>query len=540
MKYYFDSPEQIKGDKAYNAHDFSRALIHYKHALNTLNQVAAQRDFKPRTSFYDELAYVLSTVITTQADAIRASIGEDFDDTTLQAQWSEIPGFLSEMMSVYKEIELSEKKETTPEIISMAYKAASNCCEAISDALIDALSEGGAENEDKVLSALRWLKHAINYLEEGLLTVDPSLHIGYLSILERAYKANPMNKSHLEEISSYIEAKTLLQLELAPMQVLEVNSYLLLIAIERQEKERAMMIYRQCQTLMTDSQEIDHESLLVEDIGKLFQKLSALPQKESPVVSCQFSMLLAVAEREMQAVGLKKMECDVDCEEVSSPNGLIPFDTAASNSPLVSLAPSATFFTPFVAVSAELLPQKNHAEVFLKTMKHIAHHYQDSKFLANVLSIIGDFYYHSASLPFKNIPLIAFELYENTLRLDDTHLVAKARLHQLYHVSPANKRMIDEHKHYAKSTPSASAAMAAPTLFNTIIEENILQIETLLLTGADKMGAFLDRLVEYVAKNIVEKRIAGSKSKLIADELLSQYREKGSAQPMEGMVLGRS
>jgi hypothetical protein len=90
--------------------------------------------------------------------------------------------------------------------------------------------------------------------------------------------------------------------------------------------------------------------------------------------------------------------------------------------------------------------------------------------------------------------------------------------------------MIKEHRLYG--APAPSVPMPATARFITSIEENMLQIETLLLTGTDKIEGFLNALVEFIASKIEEKHIAGRKSQFIAHELLENYKESNSSHEM--------
>lgn len=538
MRYYFDSPEQINGDQAYNAHDFTRALTHYKKGLHKLRKVAAKDTFEPDHTFYDELTSVLNSIVISQADAIRAMISEHFDYAEIEAQLNEMPDFLNEMMTSYKKIESLSRRSTKSKNILIAYKAVALCYEEISDALMDSLATEAGSNpadENTALCALKCLKQAINHLEEAQLQVDSSKHIGCLGIMEKAYKINPLNKQMLEEMSAYIDDHALFDSELEPMEILEIKSYLLLIAIEKKNRERAIEIHGQCLELMTDSAGIDQGSYLLEDLGQLFKKIPSISSAPSELPSgspSKLQSLLDAAELEMNVELEKKTEPAEIVENPSAhPKKHVSFALATSN-------PAPTFFSPVAArTAAAMVLQRNEAEVFMQVIKDLASHYQDPRFLANILSLIGDFYYATKSLPFKNIPLIAYELYENTLCLDPAHDVAKARMGQIYHFSRINTNIINAHKHVATPIVPPSSLLSSISFFNNAIEEHVLQIETFSLTSSDKLAKVFNDLIEFVAKNMVDKSIAGSKSHAIADELLKRFRTINEVEMPRAMEL---
>ena len=141
MKFYFDTREQIEGDEAYNEQHYKQALIHYKKGLDILNKIASQRNYKASKPFYDGLAYALSDIITTTTDLILESLDDTSDTNKIRLMWAEIPDFLHEMHTVYEQIKNYNPRNTTAERINQTYIAVAECCEEISDALIDSLRQ---------------------------------------------------------------------------------------------------------------------------------------------------------------------------------------------------------------------------------------------------------------------------------------------------------------------------------------------------------------------------------------------------------------
>ncbi|WP_058515107.1 hypothetical protein [Legionella santicrucis] len=552
MKYYFNTLEQIQGDEAYNEKNFEQALVHYKKALSLLNQIASQRNFKPNKPFYDALAYVLSEITITKADHIMASLDDPFSYNHIQNLWEDIPSLLHEMNIIYEKIRFFELRETKKEKINITYKAVANCCESISDALIDSLNENEAPIFEQVTSALTWLTQAINYRKNAKLPIAMDLHVGYLNLLERAYKCNH-EKQFLTQITAYIQENRLIHQELWPMQELEILSYQLLVATENKDEDSAAKYVKRCKKLMEDSDHIDHESLIIEDINTLISKLTNSTQTKNLKNRSRkpLQIIIEESDEELEATSMdvstipKRIDeigedmdmslsedsllSDMNIDEIQTStisqqlhtvaphfNPLVPTSSPSSN---FSMSNKATFFAPpSTPNTLTILPQRNPTDAFVKVMQEISNHYRDPKFLANLLSLIGDFYYKSRSLPFKNIPLISFEIYETVLLLDRQHSIAHARLCEIYNRSHSNKRMIDEHRHYTGATKYSSSTQGSfISIFNTAIEENMIQIETFLSINNEKQENVVNDLVLFVANNMVEKNIAGGKSQLIAD-----------------------
>lgn len=569
MKYYFNTRQQIQGDEAYNEKNFELALVHYKKAFSILNQIASQRNFKPTKPFYDELAYVLNEIITTKADYIMSSLDNPLNYKQVKNLWKEIPNLLHEMLTVYEKIRFFELRETQKGKINLTYKALANCCEAISDTLIDSVDEGRNEIPafEQINAAFTWLTQAVNYRKKAHLPIAIEVHIGYLNLLERMYKES-LDKQFLTKITTYIQENSLRQKELLPIQELEILSYQLLVATEHKDQNSVTKYEKQYNKLIANSEPIDHDSLIIEDIHKLLSKrphsaletktAKAKPRKRrkmiiedsddefepsEPMTTSPNSMengdmplaaLMQSGNATTSEINTHKNQTPImnqqfnsDWSHVVSSETVIAMDAQRTTQPSVFSAPNnATFFThPSTSNTSVRSAQLKPTDAFVKVMEDLSHHYRDPSFLANLLSLIGDFYYKARSLPFKNIPLIPFEIYETVLRLDPQHSVAHFRLAEIYNKSHSNRRMINDHSHYGTTPSSSSKPQSFVDIFNIAVEENMLQIETFLSINQEKQKDVVKEMLQFIAHNIIEKNIAGNKSQLIANELFIQYSE---------------
>lgn len=529
MKYYFGTTEQVNGDKAYNKQNFQAALAFYKKGLNNLRITLGQKEYKPSAIIYDELASALSAVALAQADAIRAKIGEGFDYLQIEDQLNEIPALLDEMSKIYDQIHSRPRIITQKKHIQEAFKAAAICYEEISDAIIDGMiaKQDGPklEDESKVLHALKYLKIAIQYYQKASEPMESSRYIGCLSIMELAYKANPSNKQMLDEMKAYIDENQLFKLKLEVMEILEIKSSLLFIALEKNDKEQAEKLKQECLELMKDSDEIDQESFLIQNLHELFEKVQATaltPQllQLFDVVESEWNSMAAAAE-ESKSSEVTMMELDDEPRKRS--NSATEETEPHSHSKMKRVR----FFLDEPVRKDEAIEfPKSYGEIFTKALTGMAKHFPDPKFLANIISLVGDFYRKSHSLPFKNIPILAYQLYEQTLCLDPAHEVAKAQKQNIYTCSPANQKMIDDNKRVA-ATPIVSLDSPESMIhfFDVIVEEHVLQIETLSLTKSDRLGEFFKQLVDFLACNILTKRIGGHFSEHISQTMKKHFDE---------------
>jgi hypothetical protein len=556
MTYYLGKSEQIAGDTAYNALDFEQALIHYRNGYNYLTEIAGQERFTPNKGFKDELAFVITEIIIASSDLIQTSVDEQqFDYQSIMNNWKEILGLTQEMDVIYADIRNYEHRATTQIQYNLAYKSLAIACEVVSDGIIDRVDAGENDvDEDAELeTATNWLLSAKNY-RRYTLTHDPRL---------------------LTRIGNYVQDNGLLVLSRSTMERLEVLSYQLLIAVEKKLYTKASELAQECrQFLINFAEDIDHECLVIQDINQLSDRipfsseeeivplksskkrshriildddpedLSTLPSNKmedlDPTIQTQpvDSYTQAMAEREFEIelpnVALmpqtmshfeESLAQDDSNERTSiyiNPQADDSISEFFQTATLLKTTVAHTFFAPPQAIDTPVVVQKNHRDAFITTMHELANRYQDPAFLANILSLVGDFY-RKTSLPFKVLPITTIGLYDTVLQLDKHHNVAKRQKNSLYNSNRAIQRMIDDNARFGKEDgPEQKSPI---NIFCTAIEDNVDEIETFLVTQPEKVRTVLDALLRFIVDEIKGKNIAGSKSLPISKEIADRYNQ---------------
>ncbi len=179
-----------------------------------------------------------------------------------------------------------------------------------------------------------------------------------------------------------------------------------------------------------------------------------------------------------------------------------------------------TFFAspPPLLTSIVTLLQTHHHDVFKQMIIEMAKNYKDSEFLANLLSLIGDFYFKSCSLlPLENNWLMAASFYEAALKLNANHPVASIRLQE---ISNEDLDLI-----YTPPNEQISSQENIILVFTQAIENNMIQIDQVIGVSANghQVDKTFDDLTHFIANTIRTKELAGSKSQPIAELIITKY-----------------
>ncbi|STX28814.1 Uncharacterised protein [Legionella beliardensis] len=558
MRYYFNTPDQINGDEAYDQADFTKALTYYKNAHQTLNQKAAERHFKRRSDFLYALAFVICEEIITNCEVINATINEQstneqttFDCAPIEKLWQDIPGLVNELETVFDEMGSSEKKEIIKEKMVFGYQLLADVCEIISDELVDNLNEIPPESD--LAPALEWITKALNYAKQGNSPLDLDLHLGYLNLLEKGYKSS-LDKSYLVKISQHISSNKLLELPLTTMQTLEILSYQLLVAVANDDAHTANQYIAEFRELIANSADIDSDHPLIEDIKNLIAQLpddnEVTPLRkrkfkviDKPLNEKEEKEVFSEDEDEDESLVLKRSTskktykksraiCIDDNDATESveisaidteAESIVPLPTAEVQQSYPKDLPSmsqmsntATFFANrHTAARKVTFKEDSHAIAFVKTLKELGGNESNPNFLANILSLIADFYCHT-KLPLKNTSLLAFELYKNALLLNPKHVVAHTAVREL-----GKQPIIRDNNRYGSSSNSTQTNIN--TIFIDAIESLMTQIEAFKFQDLEKINHITDESIKFIVNNLVSKNIAGSRSAEIASKINSRY-----------------
>ncbi|KTC87079.1 hypothetical protein [Legionella brunensis] len=282
MKFYFNTPDQINGDLAFNAGNYEEALAYYLNALETLNRHAASQSKQLHTDFYDAFVHVLADILATKAELIINK--EDF--ANIEEEWQPIPGMLQEMEIVYHG-QLSSKTNivVNEETLKTAYSALAEACEIISDEIIDIIDNdenGSVQNLPSSLTlskAIMWMQSSLMYCKKASKEISLACHLGYLNLLERQYKSDS-NGAIVEQMARYIEDEHLFQKTITePLEKLELLSYALLITVTR--KQDSASLIKTCEEILDTITIEDEENQIVTDLLeliKLERKNSTIPE----------------------------------------------------------------------------------------------------------------------------------------------------------------------------------------------------------------------------------------------------------------------
>ena len=529
MKYYFDSKFQVDGDKAYNRGDFQTALKSYTEGLKVLYQVATSSRFKANAEYYDELAFVLYDVIFTKLRIIKAnSESDECDFEVIDDLWKTIVGQLHELNTIYKEVTDYEDRQITQGKIDEVYKLLVNVCEGISDTLFDAQTvDGMFKPEDLILKhSLLWLKRSIDYRQEAELSVDVMNHIGYLYILEQRYKCSK-EKQRLVEINDYIKNHDLLNFSLNPLQRIEILGYQLLVAVENKDLKIGAQLIETYNTLVETLDEENIGSPAFKDTKELQDKLILLLEeaKLSNVNDDEDEVRLHLKNQKKRK---KIIDDSSDDESTSLPNKKTTTQQEKQQETIIksNFAQQQDFLFFVNSVSEELSEEPQFKQFAIDALKDLASHYKQPAFLANLLSLVGDFYYYTENLPLIHQPLIMTNLFKSVLMISDTHQIAKYRLKDILNKYPnANSDSEEQDSQIRDVVDNLSSEKVAEQIFNQTLDKHVLSLKTLSFGDKEKEEAWVTQLIKYVASNLESKKIAGSQSSKIAAELSSKYEE---------------
>ncbi|WED42664.1 hypothetical protein [Legionella cardiaca] len=566
MKFYFNTPNQINGDTAYNEGNFEEAIDYYHKGLTDLQRYAATT-LPKHTDFYDGLAYVLVDILTVEAQFISDSI-DDF--AKAQTHWQSANSLIQELDVVFSEkLRGKHNIETTEEVIQKVYSMLANACEEISDEIVDALES--LENIHAIPSptlaeATEWMQRAITYRQKANETIPLASHLGYLHLLEQQYKTT-QNESALNVIANYINNHRLLEQPIAePLQKLELLSYAIRVAVVKNATADIQNFKSACPALYLNLSVEDKENDIIADLQTLIEleldffshNLPSHTDETNDPPATNNSMEIVYTQLSEIVSASTAMEDNIPCFEqipdVVAPMLLathaseipssFPFLSAIDNcvsqeSPMATevFSKQATeqhvdglqhrFFAP---VSPIVVPSKTgseHCQALKLGLNNITCPPVNPKYLANLLCLVADFFgkYRAKAIPKQDAILIAYDLYQNALKIYPGHRTAQERYQELV---TAHLTILKPYHRFG-SKPQVNnrdprLEKLSQSLFSEGIEEMTTQLETLLLTDDKKLIASIKALVSYLGKNLEEGTITGSQRSDLKKALFSAFK----------------
>ncbi|STY29865.1 Uncharacterised protein [Legionella wadsworthii] len=554
MGFYFRSYRQTAGDKAYNEKKFEEALTHYSAALTTLHLHAASNATR-HNDFYDAFVYVLSEVITTKL-MIMSREAQNHNFAVMKSHWDEIPGLLQEMEITYEEHlkNASHCQSNKEEKVKEVNKLLAAVCEDVSDDFADLLDE--EETIPNLLPhAIEWMKRAISFQLKTRTHPKLSSSLGYLNLLERLYKKTN-NETHLKEMADYIQKYKLRELPVkSPLQKLELLSYVLRANVATQGE--IIGLADECKSLYALLPDEDKDNTIIEDLRHLIDlgiekdgetaeameesddtshivntegenrdgesnEGHALPEQEAFV--SPGDTLIGLQSLDTVPMSLSIQEDTTVCDSGIPHNSpVIEF----SASPSTTQSPQGFFFSaPQGTSSDKELPHSKALQVGFETIISNA---KNPKFLANLLSLIADFFikYKAYNVQKQNAIVLAYDLYRQVLKIDPQHNRAHAKLREM---SSKHKQLIGSYNKFfsvpQSPIPFAEAQMDdAKRLFTEALEDLTIQLESLLINKTIKIRITIDQLICYVGEQLTKGAITQGPSPEI-EEMLTNTFEK--------------
>ncbi|KGP62714.1 hypothetical protein EP47_13490 [Legionella norrlandica] len=558
MGFYFNTFRQQLGDKAYNEQKYEEALKHYSEALNTLNLHAATRNAL-HNDFYDALVYVRSDIIITKLMLIRSKAQElNFDIMT--NYWQEIPGLLYEMELTYNEHLTKSTRSFShkDQVIKKVNESLITICEEISDELVDQLEEATHQTQsDAILSqAIEWMNRAINFQVKEGHGPKLSSSLGYLNLLERRYKETG-EESNLRIMSHYIEKHKLLEITIkSPLRNLELLSYVARLALFNHQDTSELT--EECRRLYVLIPEEEKDNPILDDLQSL---LNLIPRNG------------AEEERELEAMdqtndtdfievieegsgfttsALEKFDSDVNTSMMDFQNVSIeppqshtpihpsanPFNTSdhivahssSINQPLFGVPGSSRASQlGFFSTSSSVQPLKefSYSNAFQAALVKITANSTNPNFLANLLSLIADFFeeYRASGIQKQNAIILAYDLYQQVLTIDPMHHRASVKRNEL---RSQHSKLIGAYQSYSRSSSPILATQIeeAKNCLNRTVEELTIQLESLLMNDPEKIQHTLNGLIHFIGTKLTKGVITTTPSPEISTMLRQTFHEK--------------
>ncbi len=565
MGFYFNTFRQEQGDKAFNEQRYENALIHYSEALKTLNLHAASNSVQ-HTDFYDALVYVLSEILTTKLMLIRRE-ADDLNFGAIKNYWNDIPSLLYEMEFTHREhlTGSAHSFSNKEQVIRQVNELLANVCEEVSDALVDQLEEDDSEEANPVSpqqtlsQAIEWMNRAINFQVKTEGTPNLPSSLGYLNLLERRYKET-QDETNLRVMSEYI-GKYLVEVILeSPLQKLELLSYVARVALFNHqdiseladecktlydllpEEDRENPILDDLQNLINliphEDQEVENEEGLPEDMDQTSDAHSTVDLEESSAYLPDAALEGTDSNASNTAVMMDFQNLSSETTQVAtpSPSGspwiadqVMTQGTSMSqplNTPSISRASQQGFFS----VSSQAHPSEEelpHSRALQLGLGKIAADSSNPKFLANLLSLTADFFYSNRaySIQKQNAFVLAYDLYQQVLKIDPQHQRARAKLLDL---RTQHKKLIDPYKLYSNAPqspiPTATAQISvAKNYFNQAVEELTIQLESLLMNKPAKIRVTIDQLICFIGEQLTKGAITHNPSPELEEMLTHTF-----------------
>ncbi|USQ13139.1 hypothetical protein J2N86_10615 [Legionella lytica] len=506
-KFYFDSPQKKLGDAAKDEENYEQALFYYQQAFTHLNQIIARPNFVESLYSYNGLAGALSDIIFCSAHLSLNSL----------EQWSyqKIADFRQEIMAHLERMHSVDEALTKIVLNDLharrrrakIYGVLASVAEALSDRLVDIFEQDPAE--DNLLMALSWLEKALEYRKAIELPIKMQLHLGYLNLLERAFRIEK-DQDFLVQMKDYIRLNAL-ENNIRPgsSNHLELLNYQLLIAIEQKSSNETAHFIRQYRILIKALPRLIQNRQVINDIGELIQK--SIQLKAQPQNLNKKSSRRVIEEDEEELILLEQERAkrpklqEANNEQLGQPMHILQAPISNSFFAQKDRAPK-----PGTTPSSQ---------IFASAMKRVAQNYSEPEFLATLLSFVAHFYYYKKCPYEMNITkahLIAYSMYSDALMIDP-------------HCAHAYREYgaITESLHL--HSPERRFSMSDLECFNQAIDNHITEVETFI--GERESEEIFCELFLHIV-NYTSKKIDKTKADQVASLMFEADHNDNSSMHM--------
>ncbi|MDR3504060.1 MAG: hypothetical protein P4L79_15935 [Legionella sp.] len=557
---YLAKKELEAANAAYQLGNYSDALTNYENAITKLRELGAQKGFSPTKFYYDELAYTHSQIIKCISQTVQALIAEspNIDYALIQLHMRKARSNRKDFLVLHNTLAqyFGGISRNSTERLTEVFDSLAVAAEKISDAISDyADSEKDWAGRDKAyMKAVMWLKRAQKYQlkANSSLEIEQSnnktrslvrteLHLGCLNLMERAYYCNH-DETYLLEITKYISDNRLHGLNLTSEDQLELLSYELLVAVEENDEEAIHILSQYYDEILINDPDFDENCFLIQDIKNLLAKVNATEEAIEPEPVSEHNPKKRDREEgeEEEVFSLTKkakltenvmasdaphlleeapqLENDVPAQEQAPMPPLPQVDMVAKPGPQAELnlsrvAPTLPFFAPVPM-------QKPSQTTFSETMKELARSYTNPETLANLLIVVADFYYQGKHSQSPKAMFIACSLYEDVLRLNPKHEVARSKKDELKS-TPFGAQVL---KLVLSDKKQAAAQYKTPSgIFNHSIADSIKNVQTYLIENNQKqLDELFTKLLQFIGDTLKTEHSVGNQSEAIATLILSK------------------
>lgn len=360
-------------------------------------------------------------------------------------------------------------------------------------------------------------------------------------------------------MSEFIDKQKLLELTIASaLEKLELLSYVIRIALVNGQNVDALAL--ECQTLYTKLDEEEKENDILDDLRALIQLIPQEEEEEeeeneyddqsNSSENEETSMDQSLGDLSIDGFNTEDSFTDLASDMLvdSQPHqtqgippslstnlgSLHPVMMQNDSTSQVSVTqPSGLvvqqgFFASSSYPSQQVGDEMPQSRALQLALKKIVTHSNQSRFLANLVSLIADFFcrFKADGIQKQNAIVLAFDLYQHVIKIDPEHHRAIEKLKEL---STNHQPLIGSYQHFSNPPsplPTSLQLPGAKIRFYQAIEELTIQLECLLMNDKDKIEEAINNLIHFIGEKLTSGVITRVPSPEIKELLIQTYYEE--------------